>query len=364
LGDYASTIVFSLQAIARQAGYDIDVDDLRAALGLPWMTTAAPFEKDLGRWPMYARDAFLVEGARLFGMTVRGVHPPEAARGLERLPEFRQHFVASYRPLILNALENRQAVLAWRGWPGEYEPCWGVITQACEEGIGLAGTVRRWVDAPPYLPPRPTTNEPDQGEQSGAERSVPRQSWSGPDIEGRHLVAYAPLVLESPPVQVYVIETISPTQPKPGEVLNVALTHARCVLNNELQERFGVLTGPPAYDAWIERCHEAISGAGAPPADLVRGHEPLAAAVIASHRSAIRFLEHHKSRATGEVRALIEALGESSHVVVTSLEKSGGGQSPPYVACPTAEGIAATTDMIAQARAATNQMRDALQTRK
>ncbi|UCC31209.1 MAG: hypothetical protein JSU86_02815, partial [Phycisphaerales bacterium] len=117
--DPGMSLTFALQALAHDAGYEINLDDLNAALGLPWMTPAVPRERDLACWPMYARDAFLAEAGRLFGMNIRDIHPPEAARGLNGFPEFQQHFDASYRPLILKALEHNQAVLAWQGWPGD-----------------------------------------------------------------------------------------------------------------------------------------------------------------------------------------------------------------------------------------------------
>ena len=73
-------------------------------------------------------------------MQIREVHPPEAARGLEDAAEFEQHFDASYRPLILRAMENGQFVLAWRGWLGERELSWGWIRAACDEGMGFRGS--------------------------------------------------------------------------------------------------------------------------------------------------------------------------------------------------------------------------------
>ena len=75
-------------------------DDLNAALGMCWSPVAVPTEPDLGAWSLYARDAFLPEAGQLFGLTIRDMHPPEAARGLDTAAEFAQHFDASYRPLM------------------------------------------------------------------------------------------------------------------------------------------------------------------------------------------------------------------------------------------------------------------------
>ncbi len=84
-GDKFVSLTIALQAIARRVGYEIDRDDLNAALGLSWMAAAVPGENDLGCWPLYARDAFIVEAGRLFGMG----RPPnrnarEAARSAQR----------------------------------------------------------------------------------------------------------------------------------------------------------------------------------------------------------------------------------------------------------------------------------------
>lgn len=129
------SLAFAVRAIARQAGVKIDHSELVAALG--WEISAVP---SVAATPaMFDRDARLIEAGKLFGMQIREVHPPEAARGLEAAAEFDQHFDASYRPLILRALENNQGVIAWRGWAGERELSWGWIRAACDEGVGFRG---------------------------------------------------------------------------------------------------------------------------------------------------------------------------------------------------------------------------------
>lgn len=129
----AESLTFAVRAIARAAGVEIPHAELNDALGyLP-----PALGGDAGS--MYGRDARLVEAGKNFGMQIRAVHPPEAARGLEDAPEFEQHFDLSYRPLILRAMENGQYVLAWRGWAGERGLSWGWIRAACGEGIGFRG---------------------------------------------------------------------------------------------------------------------------------------------------------------------------------------------------------------------------------
>ena len=129
------SLAFALRAIARQAGFEIDHSKIIVALGFGIPVVPSPIASSI----MFGRDARLIEAGKLVGMQIRAVHPPEAARGLEAAAEFDQHFDASYRPLILRALENNQGVIAWRGWAGERELSWGWIRAACDEGFGFRG---------------------------------------------------------------------------------------------------------------------------------------------------------------------------------------------------------------------------------
>ncbi len=332
------SLTCALKAIAGQAGPDIDPDELNAAMGLSWMMSAVACEDDLASWPMYARDAFLIQAGRLFGMTIRDLHPPEAARGLSGLEEFKQHFDASYRPLILRALEHAQPVLAWQGWPGDRGLAWGVITNTCQGGIGLAGCL-----------------------------SNPQ------DVVG---TGRRPVTLERPPVQLYVVEAITPTQPVPQELIGVALNHARQIFDNALQARFGVITGPAAYDAWIDRLDPgdtddaslrdrfsrrsnvpSLGGENLPHVPL--GHRGLTASILAGHRSAIRFLQRYHPQVSGELRSRFAALTKSCHTVVTSLEPCLDiSADDALLSTPT--GRAKLIDAVTRARDATEEMLDAL----
>jgi len=111
-------------------------DELVAALGLGSAMTAAPGEC-LGWWWTYARELALPQAAALYGLRLRGLHPPQASAGLDRSPEFAQHFVDSYVPLIRAALAHEQPVLVWRGWPRPADRHWGVLVAA--DGDQLAG---------------------------------------------------------------------------------------------------------------------------------------------------------------------------------------------------------------------------------
>lgn len=310
-GDDSLALAFALQALVRGLGHELDVDDVAAALGLPFITSAVLGEEDLACWPLHARDAFLVETARLFGMGLRAVHPPSAARGLERTLEFGQHFDASYRPLIQRALEHGQAVLAWRGWPGDRRGLWGIICDTCGGGIGFCGYTMT---------------------QSGGLR------------------AGGPLVLESPPVQLYVVETVEVVNPEPDELVAVALERARGGLGRELAKGFGVVTGPAAYDAWIARLIYGECGGAASPS-LAGGHARMAAALVSGRKSAIRFLTRWSDRIAPGRRRLAAELIDSCHDSVTALS---GSTDPVSVAdiLRTAAGRAQLADQVAAARAA------------
>ncbi len=111
-------------------------DELVVTLGLGSAMTAAPGEC-LGWWWTYARELALPQAAALYGLRLRGLHPRQASAGLDRSPEFAQHFVDSYVPLIRAALAHEQPVLVWRGWPRPADRHWGVLVAA--DGGQLSG---------------------------------------------------------------------------------------------------------------------------------------------------------------------------------------------------------------------------------
>ena len=309
------SLTFALQAVARRAGCAVDFDDLNAVLGLSWLFCAVRDEDRPCRWPLYARDAFVIEAGRRFGLTLRELHPPQAAHGLGLAPEFDQHFDASYRPIIQNALQHRQPVLAWQGWPGKAGLLWGLIERACGEGVGFHGRV-----------------------YTSESRTVD-------------------LVLEHPPVQLYVIETVTPNQPSPHDLWDAARTHAGLILNNELIGRFGVETGPGAFDMWIDvldthdpslehRLGIMQPAAGSPgpystdtpdSADITRAHRALAITTAAAHRSAIRFLQRQRPSAQPKAQAVMETITHLCRTVVSALNDATGANDVGSLADSTAE---------------------------
>ncbi len=289
------SLLHAVQAIARNANLDIDADDLRAAMGLPFLVTAVPDEPDLGRWMRYARDAFLIPAARLFGMTIRDLHPPAAACGLRDRAEFRQHFDASYRPLIHRALENNQPVLAWQGWPGDASMLWGVITDTSDNDIGFVGRIH------------------------SSESTYVKHEF------------------QAPPVQLYVVEAITPRTPLPHDLIDLSFDHARIALRNELTTHFGVQTGPTALDVWVNRfqpepppepqasaCANVRSDelhlSAYAEDDSRRALPHLIASIINNHRAAIRFLDAHFNDMTDHQKRIAASLATACQDVVTAME--------------------------------------------
>jgi len=134
--NHYESLAVSLRAVLAHFQQDRSYDELLAALGLGTATVAVP-DDPLGWWCTCARDLWLAETAKLYGLQLREMHPPQTALGLGRSPEYAQHFRDSYVPLVARALEHEQLVLAWCGWPSPCDRLWGVITHV--DGQMLVG---------------------------------------------------------------------------------------------------------------------------------------------------------------------------------------------------------------------------------
>jgi len=212
--DISFSLSLALQSAASMSGRAEELYDVHNLLGLSLFMTAAPEDADLGRWPVLARDAFLIDAGRSLGMIVREIHPPEAAIGIERAAEFRQHFDASYAPLIRRALEHGQTVLAWQGWDSDAEFLWGIITREDPRGVGFAGT--------PY---------------AATGMTVDRQR---------------DLAIIRPPVQLYVIEEKIVARVDADSWTGTAARHAVAALDPSLGAHFGTVSGGPAFRRWAQ----------------------------------------------------------------------------------------------------------------
>lgn len=209
-GEYES-LVLALRAVARSAGVDLGYDALCAALGVSFCAASTPLLETPGWWMTYGRDAFLEEAAKLFGLTLRDLHPPDVGMNMAGTPDYPAHFEDSYRPLIVEALRNGQPVLAWQGWEGACAPFWGVLTRL--DGDLLIGTTM----------------------------------WA----EGR-LVR-----LSAPASQCYVVEACDPYDPPPPSLFAAAIRHGEAYMNrapfaspDDVTEPPPIVTGPAAFDAW------------------------------------------------------------------------------------------------------------------
>ena len=215
--NHCESLAVCLRAVLACFDDDRPYDELVATLGLGAAVVAAP-DDALGWWCTYARDASLVETAGLYGLRLRELHPPEAARGLGQSAEYTEHFRDSYVPLIARALEHDQLVLAWRGWPPPRDRLWGVIT-GVDAGMVVGYTL--W----------------HQGE---------------------------PLPLTGPAHQVYVIEEFRPPQRgavTPADLFALVACQARAMWAGTWGAGSGVKTGEAAYRAWQAALRQPLESA-------------------------------------------------------------------------------------------------------
>ncbi|MEK6676032.1 MAG: hypothetical protein AABZ47_10320 [Planctomycetota bacterium] len=268
--DHGFSLTAALGDAFKEAGREVDLEPLHCAIGLSLMVCGPVGEADVSNWAAYARDAFLVRGARLFGAEIRDVHPPEAARGLERSSEFEQHFDASYRPLIHNALHNGQSVLAWQGWGSDNELAWGRVVGECGDGVGLEGNVHA---------------------REGMRR----------------------VVMVRPAAQVYVVERIREVERDANDLVMMMADGARAVLENAVGERHGVVAGVAAYDAWM------AARATMSKEEWVGESRSLAESLVASHGCAVRVLSECARGLRTDVKSVAESMLKLAEFVVEKL---------------------------------------------
>lgn len=272
-----SSLTLALEALLRWAGGNVRYRSLNASLALSLRTTAVRRDACLGTWSTYGCDAFLEDTADAFGLRLRDLHPPEASVGLSDHAEFRQHFDASYAPLIRRALENNQPVLAWQGWPDVRAALWGIITQTSDQGVGFAGTTM----------------------------------WSHGQI----------VALPDPPIQLYVVEECIPRDPDDAELLRHTLRRFASTLRSQLNGDPDVVTGPDAYDLWSARLsHEEPCPTCGPRGG--RCHVQHARCVTSDRASGIRYFLHYRDGADDTTRPLLDALLGLCHTTIDLLAVS------------------------------------------
>ncbi|MCG3137874.1 MAG: hypothetical protein HJJLKODD_01729 [Phycisphaerae bacterium] len=245
------SLPLALQAIARWAGVELSDRSLNAALGLLFIISSPQDETqaDLAWWMTYGREAYLIETGQLFGMKIRELHTTGPNPSASATPQDHQRFKEHIRPMIREALHKNQPVLAWQGWPDYHSFLWGVITGEDHSDLGFSGTTM----------------------------------WNN----GKSVS------LANPPAKLYVIEELQPKHPGADELLHVAIQHNKAVVLNQLDPKWGVVTGLPAYRRWLVWLGEdpARHASGRYTA---QAHYQMARFVTHARESAMRFIDYYK----------------------------------------------------------------------
>ncbi|NOT01259.1 MAG: hypothetical protein HOP29_11595 [Phycisphaerales bacterium] len=271
-----SSLTHSLFALLRGSGIDASYDDLHAALGLSFRMVAAPPPTCPAQWFTYGEDLYLEDTAALYGVQLRPLHPRAAAAGLDDYDAYRQHFLASYVPLIRTALAHDQAVLAWRGWPDAGANDWGIVTTHHHFGMELAGTT---VSAHGHVVP-----------------------------------------LLDPPHQCYVVEQVDPRQLRPLDILSITVARAIECSSSSGESIDKMVVGPAAWNAWLERVGNRVT------CPAIGHHGPachihLARIIIAARESALRFFQFHRDELGPQRRTAFDTVIDACGRTVTALRR-------------------------------------------
>lgn len=252
-GDPSQSLLLSLEAVLAVYGRCVPRDELAAVLGDAFMLTYAAEARPGEQWNTYGRHAFVESAARLYGLELRDLHPPDAAPLPLTPPEFEDHFTDSYLPLVRTALEHDHPALVWMGWPLPHRAIWGVITA--------------------YDPSRRVC--------------LGQSIYSG----GR------PVTLATAPVQVYTVQEFRESDSPPSAIIDAALDHAAIVLGNRLPAKYRVVSGVQALENWRASATED-SG--------TEWQSRLVRSFVAGRRRAVEFLRLHCGVASANQATAVE----------------------------------------------------------
>jgi hypothetical protein len=276
------SLALSLRAVASAAGTDLDYDDVCAALGASFTAVSTVAEASPGWWMTFGRDVFIEPAARLFGLHLRDLHPPDVAVDMLSAEEFGQHWELSYKPLVRRALENGQPVLAWHGWPDYRWPFWGVVT--AQAGQDFEGTTL----------------------------------WAGGERQ----------LLAQPALQCHVVERCEPFLPPRDRLLAMAMEHADACMNRAPYAAVAchvsctaIVTGPAAFDAW-EHWLEARARADRPDEGAWNDHRQHAEFLASARQSAALFLRRIQQVVPTDRRDVLLAAAEACDDTVRLLSES------------------------------------------
>lgn len=273
-------------------------DEYGACLGVSVAPVTVKGESHPLTWPSFGRDVHLETVARVYGLRLRNLHPPDVGVDMARAEEFDQHFELSYKPLIRRAIEHDQPVIAWRGWEGEDIPSWGVVTEIA--GDAFAGHVAI----------------------SGQKTALSASAW-----------------------QCYVVEVCEPRRPSLETKYQLALRDGTDML------RGGTTISPPrtpqsgmfsenvalglnAWSVWRERLGSIAASPEQMSDEATRSAwEGVAQYLLHSRRSAARFWERMAREAETSHAPSLRELQRACEVTVPVMEKldglTGGGEGVP-----------------------------------
>jgi len=279
--NHSESLAVCLRAVLARYGYDRAYEELIAVLGLGAAVVAAR-EDALGWWCAYARDAALPQTAPLYGLRLRELHPPQAARRLRTSAEFPQHFRDSYVPLIETALLHDQWVLAWRGWPAPRDRLWGLITG--QRGDMLIGY----------------------------------SLWHNGQ----------PLPLTGAAHQTYVVEDCQPPAPGPDAptLFGVALRRALAMWDDRWTANEDIHSGERAYQAWIAVLREPRQAPG-DSLPLFRQHAQATRTLVSARRCLAEWLRATAGELPGDLVALAAHWASACDRVADRLGDFGADQA-------------------------------------
>ncbi len=277
-GPRRESLTQALLAVLRAGGRSAVYDDVNAALGLSFIITSVQDDPCPGNWSCYGRDFNLASAAKALGLRIRDLHPPDVSIGLDRAPEYEQHFDASYRPLIERALEHGQPVIAWCGWPAPNEQSWGLLTSIGGAGLGYSGVM------------------------AGAAQ---------------------PASLVGLPIQLYVVEDVDAADPTPSPVWEAARAALARVASGDVDPRVRSRVFSDTYERWGYFIRSQYAhGCQRRGHSIAACHHRLATTVADARRSAAEFLRARRDCVPPRFRPQIDGLATSYSNLVLQLADS------------------------------------------
>lgn len=267
------SLVACLQAILRVYGRDANYHELMSLTGAAFMTSYAADAPPNMRWNVCGRHAFLVAAARLYGLELRELHPPDAAPSVPVPREFDWHFRDSYLPFIRTGLDRDEPLLAWMGWPAPHSAEWGVITCLDESTNRCRGMTR------------------------------------GGNAE-----------LVAAPIQVYQVIGYEPPETDCDYLVDVVVKQARTIQGGGVDPCYGVSTGMSALSGW-RRILETLSQDADERTAARDGFKACLGGMIDGRDSATRFFAALKGQVGQRHLSLIEEW-------LMAFEGTAGGLAP------------------------------------